>query len=316
MLGKKQAGPFHDPQKGGQIAVKKVCALFMMLILSACVSSNDFDRMRSDLRELQRNNADARKEIDALKEKTTGVVREDSFAVVKESQTGLFEKVNENSRGLQELRGRFDENRYFTEKSLKEFASEKELIRTQIAGLETQIKAMKERLAALDNQDRPKEAGKETSDASLKPNNTAKTEALMPVETAADTKVKAYDAAYQLFKEKKYKESRERFEAFMKDYPKTDLSDNAMFWIGESYYSEKDFESAILSFETLLKKYPESDKAASGMLKQGLAFVEIGDAKTGKIIFNKLLEKYPHAKEAEAAKKKIAELEKKPQKKK
>lgn len=287
-----------------------------MLVLSACVSSNDFDRVRSDLHELQRNSSEARKDIDSLKEKTTGVVREDSFAVVKESQTDLFEKVNENSKGLQELRGRFDENRYFTEKSLKEFIAEKDLIRAQIAGLETQIKAMKERLAALDNQDRPKENGKEMSEVPVKSNNTAKTEAETHTEPVADTKTKAYDAAYQLFKEKKYKESRERFEAFMKDYPKTDLTDNAQFWIAETYYSEKDYESAILSFETLLKKYPDSDKAASGMLKQALAFVEIGDAKTGKIILNKLMEKYPHAKEAEAAKKKLSELEKKPQKKK
>jgi len=287
-----------------------------MLVLSACVSSNDFDRVRSDLHELQRNSAEARKDIDSLKEKTTGVVREDSFAVVKESQTDLFEKVNENSKGLQELRGRFDENRYFTEKSLKEFIAEKDLIRAQIAGLETQIKAMKERLAALDNQDRPKENGKEASEASLKSNNTAKTETETHADPVADTKAKAYDAAYQLFKDKKYKEARERFETFMKDYPKTDLTDNAQFWIAESYYSEKDFESAILSFETLLKKYPDSDKSSSGMLKQALAFVEIGDAKTGKIILNKLMEKYPHSKEAEAAKKKIAELEKKPQKKK
>jgi tol-pal system protein YbgF len=295
--------------------VKKVCALFIVLFLSACVSGNDFDRVRSDLNELQRSTYEARKEIDSLKEKTTGVVREDSFTAVKESQADLFAKINATSSGLQELRGRFDENRYFTEKSLKEFTSEKDLIRAQIAGLETQIRAMKERLAALDNQDRPKEPGKETPEASLKPNHTAKAEVETQAEPVADTKTKAYDTAYQLFKEKKYKESRERFEVFIKEYPRTDLTDNAQFWIAESYYNEKDFESAILSYETLLKKYPDSDKASSGMLKQGSAFAEIGDAKTGKIILNKLVEKYPNSKEAEAAKKKIAELDKKPQKK-
>jgi tol-pal system protein YbgF len=295
--------------------VKKVCILFTVLFLSACVSGNDFDRVRSDLNELQRSNYEARKDIDTLKEKTTGVIKEDSFAVVKESQADLFSRINATSSGLQELRGRFDENRYFTEKSLKEFTSEKDLIRTQIAGLETQIRAMKERLAALDNQDRPKEPGKETPEASLKPNHTAKAEVETQAEPVADTKTKAYDTAYQLFKEKKYKESRERFEVFIKEYPRTDLTDNAQFWIAESYYNEKDFESAILSYETLLKKYPDSDKASSGMLKQGSAFAEIGDAKTGKIILNKLVEKYPNSKEAEAAKKKIAELDKKPQKK-
>jgi tol-pal system protein YbgF len=279
------------------------------------VSGNDFDRVRSDLHELQRSTSEARKEIDSLKEKTSGVVREDSFTAVKESQADLFSKVNATSSGLQELRGRFDENRYFTEKSLKEFASEKDLLKAQIAGLEMQIKAVKDKLSTLENPDRAKEPGKETPEASLKPNNTAKTEAEAQVEPVADSKTKAYDAAYQLFKDKKYREARERFEAFIREYPKTDLTDNAQFWIAESYYHEKDFENAILSYETLLKKYPDSDKAGSGMLKQGSAFAEIGDAKTGKIILNKLVEKYPNSKEAETAKKKIAELDKKPQKK-
>ena len=52
------------------------------------------------------------------------------------------------------------------------------------------------------------------------------------------------------------------------------------------------------------------------MLKQALAFGEIGDLKTSRIILNKLIEKYPDSKDAELAKKKIAELDKKPPKKK
>ncbi|MBI5075094.1 MAG: tol-pal system protein YbgF [Nitrospirae bacterium] len=289
--------------------------MFLVLFLSACVSGNDMDRVRSDLHELQRSSLEARKEIDSLKEKTSGVVREDSFTPVKESQADLFSKIHVTSSGLQELRGRFDENRYFTEKSLKEISSERDLLKAQIAGLETQIKMVKDRLSALENQGRPKEPANDAADASLKPNNTAKTEVETPVEPAADTKAKAYDAAYQLFRDKKYKESRERFEAFIREYPKTDLTDNAQFWIAESYYGEKDFESAILAYETLLKKYPDSDKVSSGLLKQGYAFAEIGDAKTGKIILNKLVEKYPNTKDAEAARKKLAELDKKPSKK-
>ncbi len=299
--------------------MKKICSLFIVLFLSACVSGNDFDRVRSDLHELQRGAYEARKEIDTLKEKTAGVVREDSFTAVKESQADLFSKVNATSNGLQELRGRFDENRYFTEKSLKEFTSEKDLLKAQIAGLEMQIKTVKDKLSALENQGRPKEPANDAAEASLKPADSAKTEPASSearLEQAGDSKTKAYDTAYQLFKEKKYREARERFEAFIREYPKTDLTDNAQFWIAESYYNEKDFESAILSYETLLKKYPDSDKASGGLLKQGYAFAEIGDAKTGKIILNKLVEKYPNTKDAEAAKKKIAELDKKPQKKK
>lgn len=294
--------------------------LLLLLFLSACASGNDLDRTRSDLQELQRSTYEARRDIDSLKEKVAGVVREDSFTAVKESQADLFSRVNTTSNGLQELRGRLDENRYFTEKTLKEVTSEKDLLKAQIASLEMQIKTIKDKLAALENQSRPKEPGKETADltsspaASVMP-EAASAEPKTEAESVTDSRIKAYNAAYQLFKDRKYREAREKFETYSKEYPKTDLTDNAQFWIAESFYQEKDYESAILAYETLFKKYPDSDKVSGGLLKQGYAFVEIGDAKTGKIIFNKLIEKYPNTKDAEAAKKKIAELDKKPQKK-
>ena len=295
--------------------MKRVWLLCLILFLSACASSTDLDELKNEVQNLQRSSSAARKDIDALKERTAGVVREDSITAVRESQTDLFAKVNETSRGLQELRGRFDENRYFTEKSLKDFSGERDLLRTQMTALETQIKTLKDRLGLIENQSSPKGSAEEPQKIA----NKAKTEpGLQDVKTesGADSKTTAYDSAYQLYKEKKFKESREKFEAFIKDHPKTDLTDNAQFWIAETFYAEKEFENAILAYETLIKKYPDSDKASGGLLKQALAFGEIGDLKTSRIILNKLIEKYPDSKDAELAKKKIAELDKKPPKKK
>ena len=295
--------------------MKRVWLLCLILFLSACASSTDLDELKNEVQNLQRSSSAARKDIDALKERTAGVVREDSITAVRESQTDLFAKVNETSRGLQELRGRFDENRYFTEKSLKDFSGERDLLRTQMTALETQIKTLKDRLGLIENQSSPKGSAEEPQKIA----NKAKTEpGLQDVKTesGADSKTTAYDSAYQLYKEKKFKESREKFEAFIKDHPKTDLTDNAQFWIAETFYAEKEFENAILAYETLIKKYPDSDKASGGLLKQALAFGEIGDLKTSRIILNKLIEKYPDSKDAELAKKKIAEIDKKPPKKK
>ena len=70
------------------------------------------------------------------------------------------------------------------------------------------------------------------------------------------------------------------------------------------------------SYETLLKKYPDSDKTSGALLKQGSAFLEIGDKKTGKAILDKLIHKYPDSKDAGLAQKKLAEIEKKPGRKK
>ncbi len=296
----------------------KTWLLLLILLLSACASSNDFNRLRSQVYELQQSSSETRKDVDSVKEKTAGAVKEDSLFAVRESQADILAKVNENARGLQELRGRFDENRYFTEKTFKESSSERELVRTQIAALETQVKALRDRLALIEG---PAKRQGETSEAigsSITAAETAKTANEQQDEKPAptdDSMSATYDAAYQLFKEKKYKDSRKKFESFLGEFPKSKLADNAQFWIAESYYAEKDFESAILSYETLLKKYPESSKASGGMLKQGFAFIEIGDVKTGRIILTKVMEKYPDSKDAELAKKKIVDLDKKSPKK-
>ncbi|MFZ2197353.1 MAG: tetratricopeptide repeat protein, partial [Thermodesulfovibrionales bacterium] len=87
------------------------------------------------------------------------------------------------------------------------------------------------------------------------------------------------------------------------------------FWIAETYYAEKNYEDAILTYEALLKKFPDSKKTSSALLKQAYSFIEIGDAKTGRIILKKLVEKYPDSKDAELARKKLAEMDKKSSKK-
>jgi tol-pal system protein YbgF len=294
--------------------VKIFPVILLLLFLSGCASTGDFDMVRRDVNDLRRESVESKKEIDSLKEKTTGVVKEDSFAAVRENQAEINSRLAGLSNSVQELRGRFEEYKYSMEKTLKDVIAERDIARAQIAAVETQIKALKDKLASLDEAARPREAAQKPAEGQKTEPEQAKAETKgeEQAKEPADEKVRAYEAAYQAFKDKRYKEAREKLEAFLKDYPKDKLAGNAQFWIAETYYAEKDFESAILAYETLLKKYPEGEKTSGALLKQGLSFIEIGDKKTGKTILTRLLEKYPNSKEAALAKKKISELEKKP----
>jgi tol-pal system protein YbgF len=261
-------------------------------------------------------------ELTALKEKTTGVAREDSFNVIRQSQAEMQSTLSNVSRDIQVLNGRFDENKYFTEKALKDSAAEMDLIKVQITSLEGQIKNIKEKLNVLESrteqqkepsQKQPVETEKKIEESEKEPQHREEQPA-KPV--VSNNKTAKYEAAYNSFKDKKYKEARKKFEVFIKEFPKDELADNAQFWIAETYYGEKDFEGAILAYETLLKKYPNSKKAPAAFLKQGLSFIEIGDKKTGKVILEQLIERYPDSKEAGIAKKNIEDTKKKNGKKK
>jgi tol-pal system protein YbgF len=283
----------------------------LSLLFAGCVSTADFDAMKSDLNQVKRENQELKKSLS-----DTRKVKEDSFYAMRESQSSLLSQVNELSTDLRVLRGRFDENKFNVDKSLKEGAMERDLLRAQIGSLENRVKELQGKTAAGaetgvagSRTEEGLEKGKEAEQP--KEVSPKKEKAKTYGEGVEDDPVRAYESAYNLFEEKKYKEARDSFASYIKRFPKSSLSGNAQFWIAECYFAEKDYESAILDYEKLIKMYPGNQKIPGALYKQGLSFLELKDMKTAKVIFQRLIESYPDSKLAEMAKKKVAEINKK-----
>jgi len=118
----------------------------------------------------------------------------------------------------------------------------------------------------------------------------------------------AYNSAYEAFKEENYDQARERFQDFLKQYPNTEFSDSAQFWIGESYYFERKYEQAILEYEKVIKNYPQGNKVSNALLKQGFSFLNIGDKSSAKLLLEQVAKNYPGTSQARMAKAKLAEI--------
>ena len=124
--------------------------------------------------------------------------------------------------------------------------------------------------------------------------------------TSAGTGVgELYKDAYETFQKGNLDQAKRKFEAFLKQYPHTEFSDNAQFWIGETYYLKKDFEKAILEYEKAIVRYPEGDKISAALFKQALSFLEVGDKTNAKNLLKRVVERFPHSDQAELAKKKL-----------
>ncbi len=270
----------------GRFLSSSACCLLLVVccFIVACASTSDLELLRQDVNRLQRDSLSTKSDLDSLKEKTTGVVKEESFNVMRMNQAEIQSQLSNAAKDIQILSGRFDENKYFLEKTLKDWTSEMDLMKAQIAALERQMREMKDRLAALEGQSKlqgesskEQEIGKK-SEESQKEIPPKEVQAVKP----APDKLTKYETAYNAFQNKRYKESREKFEAFIKEFPKDELADNAYFWIAETFYNEKDFEGAILSYESFLKKYPNSKKASAGFLKQAFPSLRSATKKPGK----------------------------------
>ncbi|MCC6347415.1 MAG: tol-pal system protein YbgF [Nitrospirales bacterium] len=309
-------------RSGGQRAAARgffpSCLLLLAFLAAGCATSSDIDPLKSTLTGVQVEMLHQKKDIEQIKtsfsdvSKDLSVLREQGFGAIRESQSSLLTQMGELSKELQVLRGRFDESKYFMDKSMKDLLSERELQQARMAALEGEIRDMKAKLTRLTEQGETAAAAKAREatpaqepapDAAL-PQQTPKKE----TEAAPNDPQRIYDDAQIDMKEKHYPEARHKFERFIKEFPKHTLTPNASFWVGESYYGEKKFEDAILAYESFLKRYPDHEKAKGAMLKQAYSFVELGDRKTGKVILERLIEKYPQSAEAELAERKIAEI--------
>lgn len=117
-----------------------------------------------------------------------------------------------------------------------------------------------------------------------------------------------YAEAYEAFKEGKYEKARADFLNFLKQFPSTEHSDDAQFWIGESYYFEKKYEKAILEYEKVVKGYPDGDKVSYALMKQGLSFLNLGDKASARLLLQQVIKDFPNTNQARIARENLLQI--------
>lgn len=138
-------------------------------------------------------------------------------------------------------------------------------------------------------------AGKETPASAAKPPSS-----VSPQE--------AFNVAYNDYLKGNFQLAVSSFDLYRQQFPDSPLADDALYWIGEAFFSQKRYVEAVDAFDNLLLTYPRSDKAAAGLLKKGLALTELGKKDQALAVFKLLAAKYPLEAEARIAAEKIKEL--------
>lgn len=129
--------------------------------------------------------------------------------------------------------------------------------------------------------------------------STAQTDAPPPA-NSSDEKT-AYDQAFGALKDGRYAESARAFQAFIGQYPNSELAANAYYWLGESYYVTQNFPVSLDNFNKLLAKYPNSAKASAALLKIGYCQYELKQWDQADATLNQVVQKYPGTQEANLA---------------
>ncbi|MEN8178992.1 MAG: tol-pal system protein YbgF [Pseudomonadota bacterium] len=120
----------------------------------------------------------------------------------------------------------------------------------------------------------------------------------------------AYQFAFNLLKQGRYKESINSFRNFLSQFPGGDYEDNAQYWLGEASYVSRDFDTALVEFNKVLEVYPTSSKVPGALLKSGYIHYEKRDWGQARELFNRLKQEFSGSTEARLAGKRLQRMDK------
>ncbi|MCF6246582.1 MAG: tol-pal system protein YbgF [Desulfobacula sp.] len=118
-----------------------------------------------------------------------------------------------------------------------------------------------------------------------------------------------YKKARHLLLEGNYTDAAKHFSAFINYHQNHNLADNAVYWLGECYYSQGNFQQAIFVFKNLVKKYPKSEKVPDALLKTGYSYLSLDDSNRAHHYLKQVLKRYPFSPASEKAQIKLGEFD-------
>ena len=111
-----------------------------------------------------------------------------------------------------------------------------------------------------------------------------------------------YRQAIMLFGRGRHADARRAFEGVFASDEAGDLADNALFWIGETYFAAGDYNNAVRFYMRVVNEYAEENKAPDALFKTALAQVRTGDLALAQRTLQQVIERYPYSSTASSAK--------------
>jgi tol-pal system protein YbgF len=98
------------------------------------------------------------------------------------------------------------------------------------------------------------------------------------------------------------------FETYLKTFPKSDLADDAQYYIGESHYSAGKFRDAIAAYDRVIAGYPTSNTLPDVYYKRGMAFNALAQVPQARESFEFVAKTYPDSDAGRLAKQALDRL--------
>ena len=262
------------------------------LLVTGCATKNELGMVQRDTEDLKKRLFALEKDLSGVKVETKDGLEKNLLRFQRELEAArkgnadLQANVDTFRVDQQVLAGKVDDLALSAKKPAEEMSLLREDSNRRLDGLEQKLQQLG---ASLDELKKKLEEG-------TKPTATAQTPDSL------------YQSGRDAFAAGNTAKAREIFGRFLEQYPGHELSANATYWLGETYFKEKNYDQAIVTFQQVIKGFPKHEKVPAALLKQGLSFKELGDTKSARYVYKKLVEEFPQTEEAKLAREKLKGL--------
>jgi tol-pal system protein YbgF len=98
------------------------------------------------------------------------------------------------------------------------------------------------------------------------------------------------------------------FEAFLRAFPRSELADDAQFYIGESQSGQNQFADAVAAYNQVIQNYPGADKVPDSYYKRGLAQERLGQIDAARASYETLIKGFSDSTAAQLARQNLDRL--------
>jgi tol-pal system protein YbgF len=88
-----------------------------------------------------------------------------------------------------------------------------------------------------------------------------------------------------------------------------ELADNAVYWIGETYFVTGKYTEAMAQYRKIAVDYADQNKAPDALLKMGMVHAKLGDLVLARQTFDQVIQTYPYSTAAASAKAELKRIQ-------
>jgi tol-pal system protein YbgF len=270
--------------------------VLLMLASPAAAQSRREMQMMADIRMLQEQTQQLQQQLAAAIDQLAGTLKtinarvDDQAAATRKSFADQKLAVDQFGGDLRAVRERIDE----TTVRISGLAQEVEALRLAIPQFPTTPAVPLDPGAA---------AAPGTTDASTPP-VAAPTVALAP----GMTPQRLYNTALADFTAGQWALCIDGFGTYLRNFARTDLADDAQWYIGECYHQDGKFAEAIDAYNRVITNYQKGDRVPDAYYKRGIALGATGQTDRARESFETLMKNFPDHDMARMAKQQIDRL--------